>query len=284
MKSNQNENSYQRNYYAIIPHFILNNKELSDKAKILYGHISTMTNQKGYCWASNCNLAKIMDCSSVTISRLINKIVRKGYLKSVMIRKNKEIVERRLYLSDNYLNQNDKNPIIKNDKNLDTSYQNCIEPMIKNDKNPIVKNDKENINNINNKINNKNNNDFLFSENEKQKKTEELEKNVDEIYKMYPSHCFVSFRSLQKNSNNKIKIRNLLKNKKFTVYQLKRVIQNYLDEYEDKNSKDFKPNMKNFSTFLNNLPDPLELRIPESEEAIIQEMIKDGWSREEICL
>jgi hypothetical protein len=146
-----------------------------------------------------------------------------------------------------------------------------------NEKNLFSKND------INQNDENINQNDE--KENEKKiNKSEELKNDVNEIYKMYPSHCLVSFRSLQKNSNNKIKIRNLLKNKKFTVYQLKRVIQNYLDEYEDKNSKDFKPNMKNFSTFLNNLPDPKELRIPESEEAIIQEMIKDGWSREEICI
>jgi len=175
--------------------------------------------------------------------------------------------------SNSNININKKNSENENDINQSEENINQSEENINQSE------EKENENDINQDIN-----QSEEKENEKQKKIEELKKDVDEIYKMYPSRCLVSFRSLQKNSNNKIKIHNLLKNKKFTVYQLKRVIQNYLDEYEDKNSNDFKPNMKNFSTFLNNLPDPKELRIPESKEAIIQEMIEDGWSREEICI
>jgi hypothetical protein len=175
----------------------------------------------------------------------------------------------------NYLNININSNINSNSNiNININKKNSEN---ENDINQDINQFKENINQSK-----KNINQSEEKENEKQKKTEELKNDVNEIYKMYPSRCLVSFRSLQKNSNNKIKIHNLLKNKKFTVYQLKRVIQNYLDEYEDKNSNDFKPNMKNFSTFLNNLPDPKELNIPESEEAIIQEMIRDGWSREEI--
>ena len=44
-------------YFAIITGPVLDNRELAANAKILYASITSMTDSKGYCWASNQYLA-----------------------------------------------------------------------------------------------------------------------------------------------------------------------------------------------------------------------------------
>ena len=47
-----NEN-IKSNYYAIIPSIVRYDKELTDKAKLLYGEITCLCNKEGYCFATN---------------------------------------------------------------------------------------------------------------------------------------------------------------------------------------------------------------------------------------
>lgn len=93
----------EANYYAIIPANVRYDSELSDKAKLLYGEITALTNKEGYCWASNNYFAELYGVKVLCIKRNIKDLVDKGYLKSVLIYEGKLVKERRLYLNNNGL-------------------------------------------------------------------------------------------------------------------------------------------------------------------------------------
>ena len=93
----------QRNYYAIIPANVRYDKNLKDKAKLLYGEITALCNEKGYCWASNRYFAELYSVSIKTISTLIKNLIDNGYIYSEIIYKegSKEIDKRYLKLVNN---------------------------------------------------------------------------------------------------------------------------------------------------------------------------------------
>ena len=101
------------NYYAIIPANVRYDNELKDKAKLLYGEITSLSTKDGYCYASNKYFANLYDVSTTTISLLIKNLIDRGYIESEIIYKEgtKEILNRYLkIIKDPYL-KNLKYPI-----------------------------------------------------------------------------------------------------------------------------------------------------------------------------
>lgn len=72
------------NYYAIIPAEVRYDKELKDKAKLLYGEITALSNLYGCCFSSNKYFAELYGVSVTYISLLIKELVEKGYIKSTI--------------------------------------------------------------------------------------------------------------------------------------------------------------------------------------------------------
>lgn len=72
------------NYFVVIPTYILLDKNLSDKQKLLVGFITNLSNVKGYCFASNKYLAECLCCSEKTVSHLISDLEEKGHLGRVI--------------------------------------------------------------------------------------------------------------------------------------------------------------------------------------------------------
>lgn len=64
------------NYYTITPATVRYDKRLKDKAIILYGEITALTNKQGFCWASNEYFAHLYDLAPETVSRLINQLAK----------------------------------------------------------------------------------------------------------------------------------------------------------------------------------------------------------------
>lgn len=143
-----------KNYYAIIPANVRYDKDLSPNAKLLYGEMTALSNEKGYCWATNSYFANLYNVKNETISRLVSQLIKKGYISSVIIYKNgtKEIDSRRLYIGNIPIDENINTPI---DENINT---------------PIDEKVKENNTIYNNTINN------IYSSNDAQ-----------DIWKLYPN-------------------------------------------------------------------------------------------------
>lgn len=87
----------QKNYYAIIPANVRYDNDLPPNAKLLYGEITALCNEKGYCWAGNVYFAELYKVTNRTISGWINSLEEKGYIKRTIIRnKNTNQVEKRI--------------------------------------------------------------------------------------------------------------------------------------------------------------------------------------------
>ncbi len=88
-------------YWAIIPANVRYDNELCCNEKIMYSEISALQNVNGYCHASNNYFAELYQVERKTVSRWINKLIKKRYLKSKLIYKpgTKQVDKRLLYIS-----------------------------------------------------------------------------------------------------------------------------------------------------------------------------------------
>ena len=80
----------QKSYYAIIPANVRYDKDLTPNAKLLYGEITALCNERGYCWSENSYFAELYGVSNTSISKWINLLVQKGYLSSEITYKEKK--------------------------------------------------------------------------------------------------------------------------------------------------------------------------------------------------
>ena len=129
----------KKSYYAVIPANVRYDEQLSPNAKLLYGEITALCNSEGYCWASNKYFAELYEVTTITISRWINLLIKRGYITSKFIYKEgtREIDKRYIQICSDPINKNDKGYI-----------QNCYDP--------LNKNVKENNTSLNTTLNNTN--------------------------------------------------------------------------------------------------------------------------------
>lgn len=94
--------SVQRNYYAIIPANVRYDQRLSPNAKLLYGEITALCNEKGYCWARNKYFSSLYKVSDRSIKNWIKQLTSYGYIKSEIIynQNSKEVEARYLTLPE----------------------------------------------------------------------------------------------------------------------------------------------------------------------------------------
>lgn len=116
----------QRAYYAIIPANVRYDKDLPANAKLLYGEITALCNERGFCWASNNYFADLYGVSKVSISKWIKKLVDHGYLNSEIHYKegSKEIEYRYLTLVNDPIKEKLNTPIKQKFKDNNTSFNN----------------------------------------------------------------------------------------------------------------------------------------------------------------
>lgn len=134
----------QKAYYAIIPANVRYDKDLAPNAKLLYGEITALCNEKGYCWASNQYFADLYHSSISAVQKWVSALVKKGYINLELVYKEgtKQILQRKLYITPGV-------------NIYTTSHKNLYDPAVKNYMTPGVNICVENNKDINNTFNNK---------------------------------------------------------------------------------------------------------------------------------
>lgn len=116
----------KKSYYAIIPANVRYDADLTPNAKLLYGEITALCNEKGYCWATNDYFSKLYNVSKSSVTNWISALVKKGYIYSEIIYKEgtKEILNRYLKLVNDPIPKNYDTPILKNCEDNNTLNNN----------------------------------------------------------------------------------------------------------------------------------------------------------------
>lgn len=88
----------RKSFYAIIPSDVRYDKRLKPLARLLYGEITALSNEVGYCWASNKYFANLYEVTERTIQMHLQNLKDCGYIETNVIYdvKTKEVIERRI--------------------------------------------------------------------------------------------------------------------------------------------------------------------------------------------
>ena len=87
-------------YYAIIPANVRYDKRLKAMERIMYGEITALANKMGYCTAKNKYFGGLYEVHQNTAGGWINRLENLGYIRTELIYDGKQIIGRRIYISD----------------------------------------------------------------------------------------------------------------------------------------------------------------------------------------
>lgn len=193
------------NYYGILPANVRYDKELKPMEKILFTEISSLTSKEGYCYAKNSYFADLYDVHKNTVGNWINNLVKRGYLKSVIIyeKGTKNIQERRLYITTP---TNEKTDTSIN-KKIDTCQSKNLEGINEKIDTPINEKIEDNNTSINNTSLLLNNNNNIHVKNEFSQSCEKIKNQWIKIAYEFD----LSGKQLKINDKRKRAINNLLK-------------------------------------------------------------------------
>jgi hypothetical protein len=90
------------NYFAIIPADVRYNKELPDKAKLLYAEITCLCNFRGNCWATNEYFARLYEVNTETISRNIQLLEKHKLIRIKYVYNGNVIIKRVIAVAKNH--------------------------------------------------------------------------------------------------------------------------------------------------------------------------------------
>lgn len=180
----------QKSYYAIIPANVRYDERLTPNAKLLYGEITALCNEKGYCWANNEYFSNLYGVSKVSASKWISSLIEFGYIESKL----------------NY---------VEGTKQIFNRYLRIVNDPIKEKFNtPIKEKFKDNTTVINNTINNTNNINLDFSE-----LLIFINKAFGRNFKLINPSVKKSFNARLKEGYSKIDIKNCIDNLKNSFHK-----------------------------------------------------------------
>lgn len=104
------------NYFAMIPCDVMYNTELPANAKLLYGTISSLTHKEGFCYASNACLAEYYNVTPQAISKWVNLLEDKGFIRIEYIYNGSEVKQRRIFILETFHKASEKNKSKESDE------------------------------------------------------------------------------------------------------------------------------------------------------------------------
>lgn len=118
----------KKGYYAIVPANVRYDKRLAPNSKLLYGEITALCNEKGFCWASNDYFAQLYEVKKETISRWIADLIKYGYIKREIIYKEgtNQIINRYLQINQYPIDKKINTPIDEKVKDNNTVFNNTF--------------------------------------------------------------------------------------------------------------------------------------------------------------
>ena len=92
----------KRSYYAVIPANVRYDERLPMGARFLYGEITALCNERGYCWAGNKYFADLYKVTDRTIRTWISSLISNGYIESDLVYRedSKEVEARYLKVTE----------------------------------------------------------------------------------------------------------------------------------------------------------------------------------------
>lgn len=126
-------------YFAIIPANVRYDESLTPNAKLLYGEITALCNEKGYCWAGDSYFADLYKVSKTSIQKWMKSLQDNSYIKRevVYVEGTKQIKHRYITIVGNPTQDKlvtptqdklgDNNTLINNTNN-NTSNNNIVIP------------------------------------------------------------------------------------------------------------------------------------------------------------
>lgn len=91
----------KKSYFAVIPASVRYCEGLNANAKLLYGEITALCNEQGYCWANNHYFAELYKVDKLTISRWISALKNEGFIRMEVVQEKGNT--RRLYVTEPYI-------------------------------------------------------------------------------------------------------------------------------------------------------------------------------------
>lgn len=85
-----------KDYYTITPKCVLEDRNISFSAKVLYGQLNRLQGKDG-CWASNQYLADLLGVSTRSIRDIIKSLEENNFIK-IERQNNQKIKNRKIYV------------------------------------------------------------------------------------------------------------------------------------------------------------------------------------------
>lgn len=84
--------------FIIVPDFIIDDSNIPDGEKLLFGEIASNSLEKGFCWFSNKHLMERFHIGKRTASRWVNDLRKKGYITIKIVKRegSEEVDERQI--------------------------------------------------------------------------------------------------------------------------------------------------------------------------------------------